>query len=269
MLQFHLNLLLCVLQTPWSVDFSCSIDHSRSLAPTDWHSRLCGLIFYHYIQMGNDVTLWRMSVGLFYTKAYGLFTKKTIGKLTFRFFLIPLLLKIIRKGIYRIGTFLQFSICNLETAVIISLLVLLSGDIEENPGPLNSEYCVSLLHCYIRSIRNKLDYIINTFCDFDILCFTETHLDKTEDIALCNKYDHPYRKDRTNHDGGILAYVSAYLTHKRRNDLEIYWEENIWLETRINKQIYLIGIFYSPKTSNPVFLNSFNLNIEKSNGDNP
>lgn len=106
MLQFHLNLLLCVLQTPWSVDFSCSIDHSRSLAPTDWHSRLCGLIFYHYIQMGNDVTSWRMSVGLFYTKAYGVFTKKTIGKLTFRFFLIPLLLKIIRKGIYRIGTFL-------------------------------------------------------------------------------------------------------------------------------------------------------------------
>ena len=174
MLPFHLNLLLCVLQTPWSVDFSCSIDHSRSLAPTNWHSRLCGLIFFYYIQTGNDVTSWRMSVGLFYAKAFGLFTRKTIGKLTFRFFLIPLLLKIIRKGIYRIGTFLQLSICNLETAVIISLLVLLFGDIEENPGPLNSEYCVSLLHCNIRSIRNKIDYIINTFCDFDILCFTET-----------------------------------------------------------------------------------------------
>ena len=85
MLQFHLNLLLCVLQTPWSVDFSCSIDHSRSLASTDLHSRLCGLIFYYYIQMGNDITPWRMSVGLFYTKAYGIFTRKTIGKLTFRF----------------------------------------------------------------------------------------------------------------------------------------------------------------------------------------
>lgn len=207
-----------------------------------------------------------MSVGLFYTKAYGIFTRKTIGKLNFRFFLIPLLLKNIRKGIYRIGNFLQLSIYNLETAIIITLLVLLSGDIEENPGPVNSEYCVSLLHSNIRSIRNKLDYITNTFCDFDILCFTETQLDnsfQTEDIILCNKYDHPYRKDRTNHGDGILAYVSTSLTHKRRNDLEIYWEESIWLETRINKQRYLIGIFYSPKTSDPVFFNSFNLNIEK------
>ena len=149
MLQFHVNLCLCVLQTPWLVDFSCSIDHSRSLASTNWHSRLCGLIFYYYIQMGNDITSWRMSVGLFYTTAYGLFTRKTIGKLTFHFFLIPLLRKIIRKGIYRIGTFLQLSICNLETALIISLLVVLSRDIEENPGPVNSEYCVSLLHSNI------------------------------------------------------------------------------------------------------------------------
>ena len=138
-----------------------------------------------------------------------------IGKLTFRFFffrffLIPLLLKLIRKGIYRIGTFLQLSICTLETAVIISLLVLLSGYIEENPGPPNSEYCVSLMHCNIRSIRNKLDYIIHTFCDFDILCFTETHLDNsfpTEDMALYNKYDHSYRKDRTNHGGGLVGWL--------------------------------------------------------------
>ena len=60
-----------------------------------------------------------------------------------------------------------------------------------------------------------------------------------------------------------MAYVSTNLTHKRRNDLQIYWEENIWLESHINKQIYLIGMFYSPKTSDPVFFNSFNLNIEK------
>ena len=73
-----------------------------------------------------------------------------------------------------------------------------------------------------------------------MLCFTETHLDnsfQTEDIVLCNKYDHSCRKDRTNHGGGILAYVSTNLTHKRRNDLEIYLEENIWLEISINKQI--------------------------------
>ena len=48
--------------------------------------------------MGNDITSWRMPFGLFYTKAYGIFTRKTISKLRFRFFVISLHLKIIRKA---------------------------------------------------------------------------------------------------------------------------------------------------------------------------
>ncbi len=55
--------------------------------------------------------------------------------------------------------------------------ILLSGDIESNPGPDNDNPgCLSIIHQNIRSIRNKMDYIKSNFVDFDIICFTETHL---------------------------------------------------------------------------------------------
>ena len=62
----------------------------------------------------------------------------------------------------------------------------MSGDVAENPGPCESstiemQNCLSLAHLNIRSIRTKLDYIKDFFLDFDILCFTETHL--TNDIS--------------------------------------------------------------------------------------
>ena len=68
------------------------------------------------------------------------------------------------------------------------LRILFSGDIETNPGPLithkNEADCLSILHLNTRSIRHKLDYIKENFLDFDVLCFTETHL--TNDVT--NEY---------------------------------------------------------------------------------
>ena len=70
---------------------------------------------------------------------------------------------------------------------IIHLILILSGDVDLTPGPQVSEYCLSILHSNIHSIRNKTDYIMDHFLDFDILCFTESHLDNnvlTTDIKL-------------------------------------------------------------------------------------
>ena len=61
---------------------------------------------------------------------------------------------------------------------VIALLLLLSGDVELNPGPdliTNDDLgALSLIHLNIRSIRHKLDYIFETLSDYDILCFTES-----------------------------------------------------------------------------------------------
>jgi exonuclease III len=36
---------------------------------------------------------------------------------------------------------------------------------------------LSIFHCNIRSLRNKLNYIADIIEEFDIVFFTETHLD--------------------------------------------------------------------------------------------
>lgn len=122
------------------------------------------------------------------------------------------------------------SIFTFQTSLTILLLVLLSGDVELNPGPEETESCIFILHCNIRSIRNKLEYIRDCFLDFEILCFTGTHLDRivlTSSLNIDDRFDNPYRKDRTSHGGVILVFISNHLIYKRRPDLEIYCEESI------------------------------------------
>ena len=112
-----------------------------------------------------------------------------------------------------------------------------------------------MLHGNIRSIRNKFEHINDTFMDYDILTFTETHLDGNVciDDTLIENYDKPYRKDRTCHGGGFLAYINSNLAHERMDALEIFWNESIWFKIKQNRQFYLFGIFYSPKTSDKLF----------------
>ena len=55
---------------------------------------------------------------------------------------------------------------NCHFALIISILLLLASDIEQNPGPPNFLSDHSVVH--------KMEYIIDNFLYFDILCFSET-----------------------------------------------------------------------------------------------
>jgi hypothetical protein len=48
-----------------------------------------------------------------------------------------------------------------------------------NPGPTHGDVLnksISILHHNIRSLRNKIQDIANIVDEFDIICFTETHL---------------------------------------------------------------------------------------------
>ena len=75
-----------------------------------------------------------------------------------------------------IGSFLSLGDKNLkENSVQFSLLILLlilqAGDVERNPGPVSSgkSFLLSILHCNIRSVRNKLNFIRDESLDFNIL----------------------------------------------------------------------------------------------------
>ena len=57
--------------------------------------------------------------------------------------------------------------CNIYFKIVLILLLLEAGDIERNPGPTTINDSLSILHCNIRSIRNKLDYITENLLDFE------------------------------------------------------------------------------------------------------
>ena len=82
----------------------------------------------------------------------------------------------------------------------------------------------------------ELDYITENLLDFDILCFSKSHLDNnitTESLILSSKYDTPYRKDRTNHGGYLLMYLFCELRHTRGIGLETFWNESRWVDIKL------------------------------------
>ncbi|CAG2241732.1 unnamed protein product [Mytilus edulis] len=110
--------------------------------------------------------------------------------------------------------------------LLLLCLLLICGDIEPNPGPERtheySEKTLSIFHCNIRSLRNKLNYIADIIEDYDVVFFTETHLDSNitdYDISIMG-FEAPVRKDRNSHGGGIIMYFKNYVHIIRRQDLE-------------------------------------------------
>ena len=97
----------------------------------------------------------------------------------------------------------------------------------------------------------------------------ETHLDanvSTNDVLLIQNYDIPYRKDRTNHGGGILVCIDSNLVQETVSELEHFRDESIWFKIKQKVCIYLFGNFYSPKTSGKTCFEKLNQNLEKATG---
>ena len=71
---------------------------------------------------------------------------------------------------------------------LLKLCIPLSGDVEMNPGPTHGDVfnqSISILLHNIRSLRNKIQDIANIVDEFDIICFTETHLvHSISDVAI-------------------------------------------------------------------------------------
>ena len=217
--------------------------------------------------MGNGLEQWRASIGLFNSKCIINQRVRVNVSMAFIFTYMMFFLKWAVSSTFKLLSFVfDEMVCNLYFKIVLIILLLKSGDIEMNPGPNNINNSLSILHSNIRSIRNKFDYLTENFLDFDILCFSESHLDAnitTESLIMSSKYDIPYRKDRTNHGGGLLMYLSCELAHTRIIGLETFWNESLWVEIKVNRDMYLIGLFYSPRTADAIFFDSLNKNIEK------
>ena len=123
--------------------------------------------------MGNSQAQHRAAIGLYYNKC-----RCTTKLLLFRLFdfwnSVDIFIEQSHHYIIRTGTFL--SVLSQETLFvnylfrILYAILMLSGDVESNPGPsMMSQFTLDIFHLNIRSILNKIDLFLNLVTDFDIL----------------------------------------------------------------------------------------------------
>ena len=147
-----------------------------------------------------------------------------------------------------------------ELGIILSMLRLRCGDIEQNPGPdldsstssensalpLNSPDLLnnfSVVHYNVHSLVNKHDVLETELRNFNIICISETwlHAGITDDEIAMSDFI-LYRRDRTGDaHGGVCVYVDKNYHSERRADLEMNNIECIWLEITIQHRKLLIG----------------------------
>ncbi|MEW8544645.1 MAG: hypothetical protein AB2693_14035, partial [Candidatus Thiodiazotropha sp.] len=161
------------------------------------------------------------------------------------------------------------------------ILIVVSGDVEVNPGPGSVESDVdsninsssssyqmlsnhlSIFHLNIQSILPKLDLIKAEADAYDVLVFSESWLKPdilNDSISIAN-FMPPFRKDRCDRmGGGVIIYVRDSFLCKRRCDLELRGLEAVWVEIQVRSKKILVGGFYRPPNSN----NSYSNLIEES-----
>ena len=143
--------------------------------------------------------------------------------------------------------------------ILLLWLLLICGDIEPNPGPERtpeiSEKTLSIFHGNIRSLRNKLNYIVDIIEDYDVVFLTETHLDSniTDSDLYISGFEIPVRKDRNSHGGGIIMYYKSYVRITRRHDLENCQLESMWFELKTKLRSILININYRSERQSSVY----------------
>ncbi|KAK3095789.1 hypothetical protein FSP39_019145 [Pinctada imbricata] len=197
--------------------------------------------------MGNDLQSYRVSIGSFYCKVYGMYSLVQRYFITFNFDIFRIAAKLLNTVNRKIVQNLE----NIQFILLLCVLLLLCNDIAENPGPQSEEVKgFSIFHLNVRSIRNKLSDIEHYLDEYDIACFTETHLDASipTDSLLFSNFESPFRRDRTNHGGGLLVYIRSGITAKRRTDLENDNDETIWIEMINKKTKILLCCLYRPVT---------------------
>ena len=149
------------------------------------------------------------------------------------------------KNTFQSRTYLIFN------AVSIIMLILLSGDIQLNPGPTHRQTNsnkISIIHLNANRIKNKIDQIELQTKDIDIITVSETWLtpDINDDTITLKGFHKPIRKDREGEGGGVAIYVKDNLILKPRPDLNLQNLEAVWVETKIDNDKLIVGSFYRP-----------------------
>lgn len=209
--------------------------------------------------MGNDIVGYRITIGLFYLKiSVGCLRKSVVLTFDLNHILFLALMKLNTLKTWLVDKYRSHSNTIIFHMLLISLLIV-CGDIESNPGPEGTpevqEKTLSIFHGNIRSLRNKLTYIVDIIEDFDIVFFTETHLDGNilDSDLILSGYEVPIRRNRNANGGGIIMYHRRYINIIRRVDLEHELIESMWFELKTKLRSFLINITYRSERQSPVY----------------
>lgn len=165
--------------------------------------------------------------------------------------------------------FLSLSISN-DTSEIEKVILLQSGDIEQNPGPHEGEDNLRIVHINARSLKNKITLFEIECNNFDVITISETWLSDRDDNAeiLLPNFHPPIRNDRENDPhGGVAIYVRNNLSFKPRPDLNIRNLEAVWVEIKLMHEPLLIGSYYRPPNANNHYWELIEESINKVNDD--
>ena len=180
---------------------------------------------------------------------------------------------------------LFFSVFSLAVTWMF-ILVLLSGDVEPNPGPdsvvdnINSSHNgslemltnhLSILHLNIQSLLPKLDLIAAESEAYDLIIISESWLKpeiRSDSISLTN-FHSPFRRDRCDRPGGgVVIYVRDNIYCKRRSDLELQGLEAVWIELSIKSKKLFKGGCYRPPNSNAAYFDLLSESIDRAYNTN-
>ena len=143
-----------------------------------------------------------------------------------------------------------------STKCYLQLLILMCGDIETCPGPIQYRDMdsflkvkgFSLLHQNIRGLIGKKDLISNllfTHHKIDILSLSETFLSSLENNTKIGGYTFESKNRDNGIGGGVGAYIRDGIPYTRREDLECKELELMWIEISFkNAKKFLLGVLY-------------------------
>ena len=168
--------------------------------------------------------------------------------------------------------FLLFNIFQIVFAWLCSLLGMLSGDVEVNPGPKKKDKDrLSICHWNLNSISaydySKLFLLIsyNSLHKFDIICLSKTYLDSNTPLDDDNLEIFGYTLVRSDHSsnakrGGVCLYYKNNLPLRVVNIG--YLNECLTLELKVGDKICNFVVLYrSPSQSQDEF-ETFSDNFE-------
>ena len=160
---------------------------------------------------------------------------------------------------------------------VISRFILLSGDVELNPGPETLKFCCWNLNSISAHdfLRVSLIEASNSLYNYDLIGIAETHLDDSIDqerlilkgyeFINCN---HPLNSKR----GGVGLYVKDSLPKKERPDIATL-PESIVCELNLDRKKYFFVVVYrSPSQDQQEFdnfMNNFELMLSKMSAEEP